>query len=175
MSYFQCFSVTVSAIYCFNPKTGYALCEIGYCCTLMKTRTAAHSWFDPHTIHSLFFVFPSDVWCKINKLLKYYEYQLTKRCLEGIKAFPKSLQRRNSRPGQAKRTAESFQIETGELFMYSIQCIRFGSWKVRRLNRALVSRKDLYYVVLLFMYFFMPERKRFVELCKRDGIKLVQD
>ena len=22
--------------------------------------------------------------CKINKLLKYYEYQLTKRCLEGI-------------------------------------------------------------------------------------------
>ena len=27
-------------------------------------------------------VFPSDIWCKINKLLKYYEYQLTKRCLE---------------------------------------------------------------------------------------------
>ena len=49
----------------------------------MKKRTAVHSWFDPHTIHSLFFVFPSDVWCKINKLLKYYEYQLTKRCLEG--------------------------------------------------------------------------------------------
>ena len=23
------------------------------------------------------------MWCKINKLLKYYEYQLTKRCLEG--------------------------------------------------------------------------------------------
>ena len=107
------FSVTVSAVYCFNPKLRLiALCEIGYCCTLMKTRTAAHSWFDPHTRHSLFFVFPSDVWCKINKLLK-YEYQLTKRCLGGIKAFPKSLQRRNSRPGQAKRTAEPFQIETG--------------------------------------------------------------
>ena len=83
MSYFQCLSVTVSAIYCFNPKLRLiALCEIGYCCTLMKTRTAAHSWFDPPTIHSLFFVFPSDVWCKINKLLKSYEYQLTKRCLE---------------------------------------------------------------------------------------------
>ena len=61
-----------------------------------------------------------------------------------IKAVPKSPQRRNSRPRQAKRTAESFQIETGvpnidsdaELFMYLIQCIRFGSWKVRRLNRA---------------------------------------
>ena len=26
-----------------------------------------------------------------------------------------------------------------ELFMYLIQCIRFGSWKVRCLNRALVS------------------------------------
>ena len=47
----------------------------------MKTRTAAHSWFD--LINSLFFVFPSNIWCKINKLLKYYEYQLTKRCLEG--------------------------------------------------------------------------------------------
>ena len=30
-----------------------------------------------------------------------------------IKAVQKSLQRRNSRPGQAKKTAESFQIETG--------------------------------------------------------------
>ena len=29
-----------------------------------------------------------------------------------IKAVPKSLQRRNSRPGLAKRTAEPFQIET---------------------------------------------------------------
>ena len=45
----------------------------------MKTRTAAHSWVDPHTIDSLFFVFP----CKINKLFKSQEYQLTKRCLEG--------------------------------------------------------------------------------------------
>ena len=30
-----------------------------------------------------------------------------------LKAVPKSRQRRNSRPGQAKRTAEPFQIETG--------------------------------------------------------------
>ena len=60
----------------------YLLCEIGYCCTLRKTRNAAHRWVDPHTIDSLFFVFPSDIWCKINKLLKYYEYQLTKRCFE---------------------------------------------------------------------------------------------
>ena len=79
MSYFECFSVTVSAIYCFNPKLRLCfLCEIGYCCMLMKTRTAAHSWFD-----SLFFVFPSHIWCKIDKLLKYYEYQLTKSCFEG--------------------------------------------------------------------------------------------
>ena len=51
------------------------MCEIGYCCTLMKTRTA--------TIDSLFCVFPSEIWCKITKLLKYYGYQVTKRCLEG--------------------------------------------------------------------------------------------
>ena len=57
------------------------MCEIGYCCTLMKTTTAAHIWFD--MINSLFFVFPLEIWCKINKLLKHYEYQLTKRCLEG--------------------------------------------------------------------------------------------
>jgi len=48
-------------------------------------RTGAHSWVDPHTIDSLFFVFP----CKINKLLKSYEYQLIKRWfsrrLEGFK------------------------------------------------------------------------------------------
>ena len=84
MSYFECFSVTVSTIYCLNPKL--RLCfvgGIGYCCTLMKTWTAAPCWFDPHTIDSLFFVFPSRMWCKINKLLKYYEYQLTKSCLRG--------------------------------------------------------------------------------------------
>ena len=49
----------------------------------MKTRNAAHSEVDPHTIDSLFFVFPSDICRKINKLLKYYEYRLTNRCLEG--------------------------------------------------------------------------------------------
>ena len=84
MSYFECFSVTVSTIYCLNPKL--RLCfegGIGYCCTLMKMWTAAPCWFDPHTIDSLFFVFPSRMWCKINKLLKYYEYQLTKSCLGG--------------------------------------------------------------------------------------------
>ena len=82
MSYFECSSVTVSAIYCLNPKL--RLCFVRnwvLVCTLMKMRTAAHSWFD--LTNSLFFVFPSDIWCKINnKLLKYYEYQLTKRCLE---------------------------------------------------------------------------------------------
>ena len=79
MSYFECFSVTVSTTYSFNPKLRLFLCEIGYCCTLMETRTSAHSWVDPHTIDSLFFVFP----CKINKSLKSYEYQLPRRCLEG--------------------------------------------------------------------------------------------
>ena len=46
----------------------YLLCEIGYCCTLRKTRNAAHRWVDPHTIDSLFLVFPSDIWCKISTM-----------------------------------------------------------------------------------------------------------
>ena len=52
----------------------------------MKTRTAAHSRVDPHTIDSLFFVFPCN-----KQVVKAYEYQLNKRCLErrqeGFKVF----------------------------------------------------------------------------------------
>ena len=51
-------------------------------------------------------------------------------------------------PGRAKRKErvsrsklkQAFLIDSdAELFMYLIQRIRFGSWKVRRLNRALVT------------------------------------
>ena len=35
-----------------------------YCCTWMSTRNAVHSWVDPHTIDSLFFVFSSHIRCK---------------------------------------------------------------------------------------------------------------
>ena len=52
-----------------------------------------------------------------------------------IKGVPKSIQRRNSRPGSAKRTAEPFQIETGVPNQFRRRT--FGSWKLRRLNRAL--------------------------------------
>ena len=81
MSYFECFGVTVWASYCLNPKLRLCFVRNWVFCTFMKTRTEADNCFD--LINSLFFVFPSDIWCKINKLLKYYEYQLTKRCLEG--------------------------------------------------------------------------------------------
>ena len=49
-------------------------------------------------------------------------------------------------PGRARRKErlslsklkQAFLIDSdAELFLYLIQCIRFGSWKVRRLNRAL--------------------------------------
>ena len=50
----------------FWSKLRLFLCEIRYCCTLMKTRTATHNWVDPHTIVWLFSIFP----CKINKLFK---------------------------------------------------------------------------------------------------------
>ena len=61
-----------------------------------------------------------------------------------IKGVPKSIQRRI--PGRARRKErvsrsklkQAFLTDSdAELFMYLIQCIRFGSWKVRRLNRAL--------------------------------------
>ena len=44
--------------------------------------------------------------------------------------------RRKERLGSS-RLKEAFLSDSDvELFMYLIQCIRFGSWKVRRLNRA---------------------------------------
>ena len=48
-------------------------------------------------------------------------------------------------PGRARqkerlsrsKLKQAYLIDSdAELFMYLIQCIRFGSWKVRRLNRA---------------------------------------
>ena len=64
-----------------------------------------------------------------------------------IKAVPKLFQSRSKGeiPGRARRKEwlsrsklkQAFLIDSGaERFMYLIQCIRFGSWKVRRLNRA---------------------------------------
>ena len=51
-------------------------------------------------------------------------------------------------PGRARwkerlsrsKLKQAFLIDSdAEFFMYLIQCIRFGSWKVRRLNRALIN------------------------------------
>ena len=55
-----------------------------------------------------------------------------------IKAVPKSLQRRNSRPGQAKWTAEPFQIETGVPSWFRDRTFQVlnSMYYVRRLNRA---------------------------------------
>ena len=55
-------------------------------------------------------------------------------------------------PGRARRKErlsrsklkQAFLIDSdAELFMYLIQCIRFGSWKDRRLNRALIDLSKL--------------------------------
>ena len=63
-----------------------------------------------------------------------------------IKAVPKTLQRRNSRPTRRKERLSHSKLKQvfliiidsdAELFMYLIQYIRFGSCKVWRLNRAL--------------------------------------
>ena len=61
------------------------------------------------------------------------------------KPIQKLLQRRNSGARAEERLSRSklkqaFLIDSdAERFMFLIQCIRFGSWKVRRLNQALIS------------------------------------
>ena len=42
---------------------------------------------------------------------------------------------------------QAFLIDSdAKLFMYLIQCIRFGSWKLRHLNQALLSlKKNMFY------------------------------
>ena len=44
--------------------------------------------------------------------------------------------RRKERLSRSKLKEAFLSDSDAELFMYLIQCIRFGSWKVRRLNRA---------------------------------------
>ena len=49
--------------------------------------------------------------------------------------------RRKERLSRSKLKQAFLTDSDTELFMYLIQCIRFGSWKVRRLNRAWESRR----------------------------------
>ena len=46
---------------------------------------------------------------------------------------------RKERLTRSKLKQEFLIDSDAELFVYFIQCIRFGSWKVRRLNQALVK------------------------------------
>ena len=70
-----------------------------------------------------------------------------------IKAVSKTLQRRNSVPLSCSKSKQAFLIDSdAELFMYLIQCIRFGSWKVRPLNRALISQALLLTKAICFLF-----------------------
>ena len=70
-------------------------------------------------------------------------------------------------PGQARRKErlsrselkQAFLIDSdAELFMYSIQCIiRFGSWKVRHLNRALFILSTLHFINRVVKLSFYPQ------------------
>ena len=52
--------------------------------------------------------------------------------------------RRKERLSRSK-LKQAFLVDSdAELFMYLIQCIRFGSWNVRRLNQALVAVRTIY-------------------------------
>ena len=71
-------------------------------------------------------------------------------------------------PGRARRKErlsrsklkQAFLIDSdAELFMYLIQCIRFGLWKVRRLHRA-------YYQI----HFVWKNKKGFVKAKERKEV-----
>ena len=84
MSYFECFSVTVWTISCFNPKLRLFFVRNWILLYIderepLRTANSIRSSYNRLT----FCIFPSEIWCKITKLLKYYGYQLTKCCLEG--------------------------------------------------------------------------------------------
>ena len=80
MSYFECFSVTVTTIFCLNPKLRL---YFGYCCTLMKTRISRSSYY---RFTFLCLTFGNLV--QNNQIVKNcyeYDYLLPKRCfIRGI-------------------------------------------------------------------------------------------
>ena len=83
MNYFECFSVTVSTIYHSDPKLGLLFARNWVSLYINENANHCAQLSQSSYYRFTFFVFPSDICCKINKLLKYYEYQFTKRCLEG--------------------------------------------------------------------------------------------
>ena len=79
--------------------------------------------------------------------------------------------RRKERLSRSK-LKQSFLIDSdAELFLYLIQCIRFGSWKVRRLNRALQThhscclRLSLFYAWSAFKFQRTAVSTGFVQKC----------
>ena len=83
MSYFECFSVTVSTIYCLTPKL--RLCFVGNwvllyvnenvnrCALLIRSSYYRFTFLCLSLSHVV----------QNKQILKYYEYQLTKSCLGG--------------------------------------------------------------------------------------------
>ena len=74
--------------------------------------------------------------------------------------------RRKERLSRSK-LKQAFLVDSdAELFMYLIQCIRFGSRKVRRLNRALVAVRTIYLHTSLFVCLILAlgELKKVVDL-----------
>ena len=88
MSYFQCFSVTVSTIYCFNPTL--RLCFVRNWALLYINGNANHCALLSRSSYYRFTFLCVSLQNK--KLLKSYEYQLVKRWFSGrLEGFKVSL------------------------------------------------------------------------------------
>ena len=92
MSYFDCYSLTVSTIYCFSPTLRLFFAR-NWVLLFINENANRYAQLSHSSYYRFsFFVFLSDICCKINKLFQHFEYQLTKRCfmqlqgrLEGFK------------------------------------------------------------------------------------------
>ena len=87
--------------------------------------------------------------------------------------------RRKERLSRSK-LKQAFLIDSDdELFLYLIQCIRLGSWKVRRLNRALQThhsyclRLSLFYAWLVLKFQRTTVSTGFVQKCLWNPCTLI--
>ena len=79
MSYFDCFSLTVSTIYCFSPTLRLFFARNWVLLFINENANRCAQLSRSSQYRFSFFVFLSDICCKINKLFQHFEYQITKR------------------------------------------------------------------------------------------------
>ena len=72
-----------TTIFCFNPKLRQFFVRNWILLYINENANRYAQLTRSSYYRFTFLCLPSEIWCKITKLLKYYGYQVTKRCLEG--------------------------------------------------------------------------------------------